>query len=762
MDGYYEKSDKPFVGLKPDQFNTDQKYAYLDEQTIVNSLIDYSDSSRTHVTLHIPSMHCTSCIWLLEQLHRLNPSILQSSVDFPKRKLMIEYDHNRTTLRQLVELLTSIGYEPRIRLDATKDNKSSRSDRSIYLKIGVAGFAFANIMLFSLPDYFAGNVGLSSHFSALFSWTSLILSLPVLLYSANDYFRSAYIGLKQKQITIDLPLSIGIAVLFSQSLYDITTGTGSGYLDSFSGLVFFLLIGRWFQQKSFQAISFERDYTSYFPIAVLKRSKGKDKSVPVDDLIPGDRIVVRNQEIVPTDAILRNGTAHLNYQFVTGESDLQVRNAGEYLYAGGRQEGSAIELEVARKVSHSYLTQLWNKPPAHTDKHERAIDFADKVARYFTIVVLFLACSAGLYWLTVSPTKATRVVTSILIVACPCALALTAPFAYGMVMRLSAKRGLFLKNSSAVEKLAKTDIILFDKTGTLTDTNSYEIEYHGEKLTAKERSAVKSLASQSTHPVSRYLASQIDEPIGQNVIDFDEVPGQGISGTVDSIKVKIGNKRWVAETDTIDESVDSIRQSQVWVSLNGHVKGAFHLQSKLRNSLARTIKDLKKKYQIALLSGDQPRDEERLQSIFGQESQLSFNKTPFEKLEYVKKLQRENKRILMIGDGLNDAGALKQADVSISISDDTAVFAPASDGILKGSDFDQLPDLLSLAGRSVKVIKIGYALSFLYNLVGLSFAATGNLTPVVSAILMPISSVSVVLFATIATKIASGSKREQL
>ena len=354
---YYNLDQTP--GISP-KINVVRKFDYLNDETILNQLIDFKNENITAVTFNIPQMHCSSCIWLLENLFKINPSINQSKVDFLKKTLNLKFYNQKISLKEVVELLASLGYEPQIQLDnLDKKSNSNKLNRKLLIKIGIAGFCFGNIMLISFPEYLSINPS-EVFFRKFFGHLNLLLALPVFFYSASDYFLSAYKGLKKKIINIDFPISLGIAVLFFRSAYEVLTYTGAGYFDSLSGLVFFLLLGKLFQNKTYDALNFERDYKSYFPIAVTLKNGMEEKSIPLSNLKVGDRILIRNNEIIPADSILFNGDGFIDYSFVTGESKPVEKVSGELIYAGGRQAGGLLELEVIKEVSQSYLTQLWN------------------------------------------------------------------------------------------------------------------------------------------------------------------------------------------------------------------------------------------------------------------------------------------------------------------------------------------------------------------------------------------------------------------
>ena len=498
---YYTISQ--FPGIKEVTAQIGNKYAYLDLEDIRRQLLEFTDGGISKVRFFIPAIHCSSCIWLLENLHRLNNGIIQSVVNFVRKEVTITFRESGITLRQLVELLVSVNYVPQITLESLKEKSAVHTGRQVIYKIGVAGFCFMNIMLLSFPEYLDIRGTLEQNFRFSFAWFNLILSLPVFFYAGSDYFVSAWKGLRKKMINIDVPIALGILVLFGRSVWEVVTQTGVGYFDSMSGLVFFLLIGKWYQGKTYQALSFERDYKSYFPVAVtVIDDQGRGQSIPLKDLKIGHRILVRNRELIPADAILLQGDAHIDYSFVSGESTPVEKRIKELIYAGGRQMGGAIELIVEKEVSQSYLTELWNQEIHPLDRTSRLSVLVDHVSRYFTLIVLLIATAAGVAWLFIDPAVALNAFTSVLIVACPCALALTLPFAFGSAMRVFGRNGLYLRRADVIGQLSAIDTVVFDKTGTITQGDQFEVDISGLTLTEEERQAIHALTRQSTHPMS--------------------------------------------------------------------------------------------------------------------------------------------------------------------------------------------------------------------------------------------------------------------
>jgi len=748
---YYQQESSP--GQKPVMRRAEQRFAYLDDPQIIRQLLDFTDGQVSRLRLELPQIHCTACIYLLENLHRIESGIQMSTVDFPRRELTVIFENEELSLRSLIELLSRIGYEPAIQLSSTDRQPVADHNRTLYAKISVAGFAFGNIMLFSFPDYLAID-GLSDDLlTALFRYASILLAVPVLLYSCSDYFRSALVGLRQKRLNIDVLISLGMAVLFSRSVYDILTMAGSGYLDSFAGLTFFLLLGRLFQQKTYHRLSFDRNYRSYFPISTVRITDDGERAVPIMNIEIGDEILVRHQEIIPVDSILSDGESHIDYSFVTGESELQAVPAGSIVYAGGRQVGGAIKLKVIKRVSQSYLVKLWNQDVfGETNKSEVA-DLADRVSRVFTPVVLLLALAAAAFWMDAGAAVSLNVLTSVLIVACPCALALASPFALGTAQRIMGRRHLFLKDSSTVEKMARVDQIVFDKTGTLTVAESGTVVFDGSRISDAEAGLVASLADQSTHPTSILISQALSNMERFVVTDFVETPGYGISGRVKSRTIRIGSWDWItAELGSASLPAPADASQGAWFSIDAEIQGRFATRSQYRDGIPELAKRLRRRYNLSMLSGDSDRERTALASMMGRAADLLFKQTPFDKLSVIRKLRDVGLTVLMVGDGLNDGGALKAANIGLAVTDSSAAFSPASDGILDGGSVKFLDNHLNFARRTVAVVWVSFALSLAYNVVGLAFAMSGQLTPVLSAILMPASSITIVLFATLMTK----------
>lgn len=738
---YYDFEKSP--GATPQDI--EGKYDFLDNEAIISKVLEFQEGNTSIVSLNIPHIHCSSCIWLLENLNRLQPGISSSQVNFPEKKVRITLNSEAVSLKEIVYLLSSIGYEPYISLENYETGKT-KVDRSLTYKLGVAFFCFGNIMLLSFPEYFEIREFWLDNYKPFFRLLIFVLALPSFLYSASGYYVSAYHSIKTRMLNIDIPIALGIIVMFIRSSYDMLMDHGPGFFDSLASLVFFMLLGKMFQTKTYSFLSFERDFKSYFPIAVTRiNSNTSEESVPIYDVLKGDRLLIRNQELIPVDGILISEKAEIDYSFVTGEAVPITKKSGDKVFAGGKQIGKVIEMEVLHSVSQSYLTQLWSNEIFQKKVDQKHKTITDAISRYFTPILLLIAFAGFGYWIFIDANTAFNVFTAVLIVACPCALALTAPFTFGNILRIMGKQKMYLKNALVIEQLAKVDTIVFDKTGTITTNKKSNIVYEGNTLSDENYILIKNVLRASNHPLSRMLYDFLPEVKIIKIDAFEEITGKGILASFENITIKIGSASFVESTNNTNE----IEKTALHIKIDEIYYGGFNFQNQYRDGLETLFSTLSKSYQIKVLSGDNDGERANLEAILPKDTELIFNQKPEQKLEFIKKLQEKGQNVMMVGDGLNDAGALAQSNVGISISENVNVFSPACDAILDASEFSRLNYFLKLSHKSIRIIKMSFVLSLLYNIAGLSFAVTGNLLPLVAAIIMPLSTITIVSFVTL-------------
>lgn len=737
---YYAFQEKPGISQRS---VLSKNYRFLDDEDVINNLLEFKEENICKISFTLPQIHCASCIWLLENLNKLDQGILGSRVNFLRKTATISYDPTKITLKQVVEKLAMIGYPPELNLQKLSNSKAGVHDRSLYYKLGLAGFSFGNIMLLSFPEYLGFE---QASVKFYIGYINIILALPVLLYSGFDYLRSAFWTLKMKQINIDIPIAVGMLTLFFRSVFEIVTSTGEGYLDSLAGFVFFLLIGKWFQHYTFYSIAFDRNYKSYFPISAMIKENGEWISKSLDKLEAGDILLVKNEEIIPGDALLLKGEASIDYSFVTGESDLIHKKEGDKLFAGGKIIGSNIQLQLIKKVDQSYLTKLWDEDSFRIDKEAKTQTLIGHIGKYFTLTIMSIAVITLIYWLIYDKSVAFNAFTAVLIVACPCALALALPFSYGNILRLLGRKFFYLKNVQVIDRIQQVDEIIFDKTGTITDHKNIETSMTGPSLTDDERYLIKSTVYQSNHPLSKAIFHHIEGDFNKEPTQFKEITGQGITAVFGNNQIRIGSSKFIEDTN-------SDLNKNVVAEINGKVVTWFSIEHKLRQGVEELVDTLGKNFDVTILSGDNDKEESRLKAFFPQHAKMIFHQTPLDKLNHIKQKQSEGKNILMIGDGLNDAGALMQSNVGIVISEDSNNFTPACDAILGAKAFPALLSYLTFIKKARWIIIGAFVLAFFYNIAGLYFAVRGELSPVLAAILMPISSITVMAYGLISSSV---------
>ncbi|MCP9771003.1 HAD family hydrolase [Lacihabitans sp. LS3-19] len=753
--GYYDLNQNAGVSLKSKNFNG--KFDYLEEKLIQDELLAFKNESIAKVILYVPSIHCSSCVWLLENFPKIKLGVITSRLNFVKKELSIDFDPNLVSLKEIVELMATLGYEPKINLDSIQKPKIIDSEtKHLLYKIGVTGFCAGNIMMMSFPEYFNLNSNSDISLQRFFLYFNFLLALPVFFYGASDYLKGAYYSITENLkknsdvLSVDIPIALGITALFTRSLYETFVTHTAGYWDSMAGLVLFLLLGKWVQQVTFNYLSFDRSYKSYFPLAV----KVKNQSVQyknVNDLKKGEEFIIHHQELIPADAILKEGNALIDYSFVTGEAKPVKKLKGEVIFAGGRQVADSIELMVQKPVSTSYLTQLWNNESFLKEKTIPTTELANAFSKYFTYITISIAVLVGIYWHFNNPALLWPAVTAVLMVACPCALTLSLPFTMNTTMSIFGKNKFFVKNQGVIQILAEVDTIVFDKTGTLTEGNKGKVRFEG-SINKDEEKLIYSVVNQSVHPMSKMVAEYLAPNLAYKVTDFEEVKGKGVAAVVEGKNIKLGRLDFVKNEPTIQ--VDS----EVHIMINNVYKGFFTVEPQFRSNWKELLEKLKKTFDIKLLSGDTNKVQKVLSPIFGENMQ--FEQTPQQKLDYIKGIQNDGKKVLMIGDGLNDAGALREAKVGIALTEDIQAFSPSCDAILDANNFEKLGKYVVFSKTALNVVKASFLLSLVYNFLCISWASTGLLSPVFAAVVMPLSTISVVLFAVGSTWIIA--KRRKL
>ena len=749
---YYNFNETPGQTIENIE-NIDSKFVFLDDENVLQKIYTFKQGTQAHIAFYLPQVHCSSCLYLLENLYKLHFGVNSAKLNFSKKELIVAFDTDVTSARKIANVLTKLGYEPYFSLSdiGGKLIKPKLSNTRL-LRLGVSGFCFGNIMLLSFPEYFSWGVTDVDGLKPFFQFVILVLIVPVMTFSAVEFYKLAWGGLKEKYLNIDLPIVIAMFIAFGRSLYEVISHTGPGYFDSLSGIVFFMLLGRMLQDKTYQKITFDRDYTSYFPISATVFKQGKELSVQLPDIAVNDELIIHDQEIIPVDGLLAEGEACIDYSFVTGESDPVKLNAGSWVYAGGRQLGSSVRVLAQKTVSQSYLVSLWNQQQKDGgESTQLESNYIQKASQYFTLGLFTLATLAAIYWGYTDSSKIWNAVTAVLLVACPCALLLCVTFTHGHFLSLLAKNGFYLKGPMSLDKMNTIKHIVFDKTGTLTQSKYPSIIYEGQKLTSDELDLVAAIANESIHPHARQISKFLDRA-KLGVAEAMNFPGQGIKGIIGNHVVELGSKEFLQIENQLEVTE---KGSLICVKIDGKFKGYFLLKSALRPNLMLLMQELESQFKLTVLSGDNNSEKSLLKGVFPNNTNMIFNQKPLDKRDFVATLESADCATMMVGDGLNDAGALMSSSFGLAITDDVSYFSPGSDAILLGDQLPQLGAFFKMSQKMRKIIWWSFAISIAYNVVGLFFAVRAELNPMIAAILMPASSITIVLFTWIASIISA-------
>lgn len=705
--------------------------SYLDsllDEKIADSLLSYKNNDYAIVSFVLPDIHCASCVWLLERLNQLNPNIIHSEIQFLKKRVTIRYDYHKTSLFDVAQLLQKIGYPPQFYRGETK-----KKDKSLLIKIGVAGFCFGNVMLLSFPDYVSEFTDLQ--LKDFFAYLSIILSLPVLFYCASIFYKNVYLGFKSKRLSIDFPIVLGIIALFTRSLYDIFILNEPGYLDSFTGLIFFLLLGKWFQSKVFDELSFERNAQDYLPLAILKKTADDFTITPLDAIKIGDTIKVRKNEIIPFDGAILSNNALIDYSFITGEVLPEEKLKNESIFCGGKVVGNDIEIAVSN-TQRSNLFSLWQNNSS--DK-----EISDKLIVAFTIIVVSLGIIAFGYHYNISGFQnAFIATTSVWIVACPCALALVQPTIWGTIIRRVAKHGIFLKSAKVVEKMKNVQNIVLDKTGTLT-AKEYQCNFVPQDNLSLNIEQVfpyiYAIAQQANHALAAILLQNLAAYKKEVELNFfEELDAQGMTAQCALGNIKIGKLSYL----NLPSNNNQEGKIEIWAQLNNELLGCFYIALEDRHQLNEILIALGKHNQTYLLSGDPNLNKTKYQQWIKPENIFS-NQNPSDKKNRVDELKNKATTV-MIGDGINDSLALQSADVGLAVVEQNGAFFPKCDGIILGTSLQNVPEMIEGIKKTNIIRNICFGFSFLYNSLGVYLAFNLQLTPLTASILMPVSTVTVI------------------
>ena len=737
--------------------------AILDELTLYDhadfqkSFVRALGESEREASLIIEGITCAACIWLNEQQVARLPGVTGMQINFATRRARVRWDEQRIKLSEILAAIAAIGYRA-YPYDATRTEELARKERrSALWRLFVAGFGMMQVMMYAVPVYLAGDGEMSPDIESLLRWASLLLTLPVVVYSAAPFFRGALRDLRWRRVGMDVPVALGVGAAFAASVWATLTASGEVYFDSVAMFVFFLLGGRFLEMSARQrAVSVTEALARLMPaFATRLGAYPDDRSllrVMAADLLPGDVVLVKPGETIPADGVVLEGNSCANESLLTGESLPQAKAPGTVVIGGAVNIESPLFIRVEQVGEATRLSAIVRLMERAAMEKPRLVELADRIAGRFILALLAVAVGVAVFWALVDPARVLWITVSVLVVTCPCALSLATPIALTVASGAMARLGLLVTRSHAVETLARASCFVFDKTGTLTVGRMKLAEC----LPLRELGSAQCIAlaaaleGGSEHPLGAALrdaAAGLDLP---EVLEISNVPGSGMMGRCGGRQVWIGRPDYVAAQCAQSLPVsgrDFVPGSDTVVALadESGALALFRFADELRPQAAAMVAALRDAgSRVLLLTGDAGPVAANVAKAVGIDA-VQAALTPQEKLDAVRRLQAAGEVVAMVGDGVNDAPVLAQAQVSVAMGGGSQLARTQADLILLSDDLAQLSRGVLLARRTLRIIRQNLVWSFVYNLIALPLAMAGFITPWMAGIGMSGSSLLVVL-----------------
>lgn len=705
------------------------------------------------------AVHCAACVWVIEQLPRVVDGLQEARVNLGTGRIRLHWDPERTSLSEVASSLDRLGYPTRA-VDADVDRRSKLQRRAEIVRIAVAGAVAGNVMMLASSLY-GGGFGAEEGVRGLFEWVSLALTVPSVLWAAAPFHRRALAGLRVGVLHMDLPISLGLMAGFGASAIATIRGTGEVYFDSVTVLVFLLLLGRWVQHRGQDAALSRAELAQLLvPGTALKHSPDGWQRAASTTLRPGDRVRVAGGERFPADGRVAEGRGHADLSLLTGESRPVPLHEGAPVFAGATLLGDSLDVVVEKVGAQSRVGQLVAAIESADASRAPIVHLADRLGGWFVAAVLVLALAGGLAWWFVDPSRVFDVVVALLVVSCPCALGLATPVALAAARGGAARAGILVRSTEALERAARAKSVVLDKTGTLT-----EGRHRVGRVILEDpalRRAVAALESRSRHPVGQALARWGAE-LGPGPLpepqDFHERVGKGIEGIVEGVRIRVGSPAWIDPGRCAEEvrAVVAEGQTAVVVEAGGRVEGVIGLGDRLQDDAPQGVARLRRLgLQVSVRSGDDPEVVRQVAARLGIEDARG-SMTPEDKAEEV----RTHGDAVMVGDGVNDALALREAAVGVAVGGGAEAALLVADVYLTRPGVAAVAAFVEGSRRTMGVVRRNLWFSAAYNLCFATLALAGHINPLAAAVLMPISSLTVVVSSILARPFSAGAARDR-
>ncbi len=740
LDSYYSKVGDRQLSPPKEKLVESSKF---DSETFYNQYVKQNSKGFYEISLHIEGIHCSACVWLNEQILYETDGVIEANINFSTNRAKVVFDRDIIELSKIVDTIRAIGYDATPFEVTEKKKRLDNERRDYYIRLAVGIFGVMNIMWISIALYTGYFTGIEQNIKTILNIAEWILSTPVLFFSGWIFFRGAYYGLKNGVVNMDILVASGALLTYLYSIYITIFELGDAYFDSVAMIITFILIGKFLELLSKRNISESLDLISKYQPSEVEKVGGE--KVAVEKLKIGDRVVVRSGERIGVDGVIVTGTGSVDEATITGESQAILKEVDSEVLSGTLLTDGYLEVEVTKDYKNSHISRLVSLLEDAMSRKPNIENLANRLSGLFSIIILSLSLITFIGWFILSDGDfniSFITAVSVLIIACPCALALATPIATLIGLNIGTKKGILFKEAKFLETMAKADILAIDKTGTLTEGKPEVVDVERLKEYSKDR--LFSLLKLSQHPISKGVLNYIGEFKRVELTEIETLPALGVVAKDGDIEIMGGSINLMRERG-VEIPERDIEGSLFYYAENGILKTIFRLEDTLRDDAKDGIAKIKSMgIEVVILSGDNRSAVETIGDevgIYHRESGLK----PLDKLNWIKKRQLEERVVVMVGDGVNDILALGTADIGIAMGSGTDIAMEVGDVVLQQDSIKSLADSFTVSRRTFRLIKQNLGLSLIYNALTIPIAMAGYVIPLVASISMSFSSLIVVL-----------------
>ncbi|MDH3353812.1 MAG: heavy metal translocating P-type ATPase [Chromatiales bacterium] len=762
LEGFYQRTPEGTLLSPPPEPPKDLDIYDLEE--VQEEFIDIKSGEHGEVrSIHllVEGIHCAACVWLIERSLQPMAGVLKASVNLSGKRLHLEWDNDLIKLSDILQKLSLIGYAAVPFDPEAAEGEIKKANRSMLFRMAFSGFTMMNLLWISIALYSGADKG---EFREMFHWVGFALATPTLFYAGWPFLKGAYTGLRSLHLGMDLPIAIGASVTWGYSSYITFTQSTQGevYFDTVVNFIFVILVGRFLEAISKRhAVAATQRLMDLQPRVATVLRDGEEKVVPIRSVKVDEIVVVKPGYKIPVDGIISDGESRIDESMLSGESNPVTKAIGDHVSAGTMNALNPILITVSGTLKDTALGRIIRLVEEAQASKAPIQCTADRIVPWFVATTLLLAISAFSYWLFIADAgieMALMTATAVLIITCPCAFGLATPMAIAVASGQGARHGILVKNGAVLETLSSINHFVFDKTGTLTEGKMHLVEINAVETINKQKllTQIAAIEQRSEHPIARAI---VLEALSQNIIFQNQkisglqyLSGHGIKGIVDGQKISLGQLKWlesegIASDQILTERAEVLEQqatTPIHVAIDGQHVALLGITDSLRADAQKMINSLKHdQITTTLLSGDRRKVANAVAAQLGG-MEVIAEVRPEEKHQIIKELQQRGEQVAMVGDGINDAPALIQANVGIAIGSGTDVSIESADIVLMDDELDKIHQAAALSRRTLKAIRQNIGISIIYNIIMVPLAVSGFITPLVAAISMPISSLLVI------------------